>query len=90
MKTWKTLKKELLKDRLVAQEYKKLEPRYSLISQLIKKRIAKGITQSQLAQKIGTKQSAIARLESGIANPSMAFLEKISHALGSRLVIQIR
>lgn len=90
MKDWKTFKKELLRDKKVANEYKKLEPRYELISQLIEKRINKGITQAQLAQKIGTKQSAIARLESGNINPSVSLLEKISQALGIRLIIQLR
>lgn len=90
MKDWKTFKKELLRNKKVVSEYKKLEPRYTLVSQIIEKRINKGITQAQLAQKIGTKQSAIARLESGNINPSVSLLEKISQALGARLVIQIR
>lgn len=90
MKSWKTLKKELLKNSQVAQEYKKLEPRYQLISQLIEARIKKGLTQEELAKKIGTKQSAIARLEPGSANPTISFLEKISQAIGSRLIIQAR
>lgn len=90
MKNWKTFKKELLKDKEVAREYIKLEPRYALISQLIEKRIKNGITQAQLAKKIGTKQSAIARLEAGNINPSISFLEKISTAIGAKLIIQIR
>lgn len=90
MKTWKTFKKELLKDKLVAKKYNKLAPRYALISQLIEKRIHKGVSQAQLAKKIGTKQSAIARFEGGNINPSVSFLEKLSQALGARLIIQIR
>lgn len=90
MKDWKTLKKELLRDSLVAKEYKKLEPKYLLISQLIEARIKKGLTQKELAQKIGTKQSAVARLESGNANPSITFLERITSALGSKLIIQVK
>ncbi|TSC90197.1 MAG: XRE family transcriptional regulator [Microgenomates group bacterium Gr01-1014_5] len=90
MTTWKTLKKELLKDKKVAIEYKRLAPRYALISQLIGARAKKGLTQEQLAKRIGTKQSAIARLESGNANPSIAFLEKFASATGSKLTVQIR
>lgn len=90
MKNWKTLKRELLKDKIIAGEYKRLAPRYVLISQLIEARIKKGLTQKELAKKIGTKQSAIARLESGTINPSIGFLEKITLALNSKLVIQIR
>jgi len=90
MKTWKTLKRELLKDTEVAREYKKLEPRYQLISQLIEARAKRGLTQQQVAKKIGTKQSAVARLEAGSINPSVGFLEKIAQALGSKLIIQVK
>lgn len=90
MKNWKKIKKELLSDNKTLIEYKKLEPRYALISQLIESRIKKGLTQEDLAKKIGTKQSAIARIEAGNINPTILFLEKITKALGSKLVIEIR
>ena len=90
MKSWKTFKKELLKNRQIAAEYEKLEPKYQLISQLIEARLNKGITQQELAERMGTKQSAIARIESGNANPSIAFLEKLARALGGRLAIEIK
>lgn len=90
MKNWKALKKKLLKNKEVLQEYEKLKPRYQLASQLIERRIRQKLTQEKLARKIGTKQEAIARLESGHANPTVGFLEKIAQALGSKLVIQVR
>ncbi len=90
MEEWKDVKKELLKDPQVAQEYEKLKPKYQLISELIRVRIKKGLSQKELANKIGTKQSAIARVESGNANPSIEFLEKMTKAMDSRLVIQIK
>lgn len=90
MKSWKSFKKDLLKNEKVLKEYNKLEPRYQIISQLIETRARKGITQKELAERIGTKQSAIARVESGATNPTIAFLEKISSALDSRLIIQIK
>lgn len=88
MKNWKTFRKELLKNKKVAEEYKKLEPHYQVVSQLIEARTKKGLTQKQLADKIGVKQSAIARIESGNSNPTLTFLEKITQATGSKLVIQ--
>lgn len=88
MKNWKILKKELLKDKVVGREYERLTPRYQLISALIEARRKKGMTQAMLGQTIGKKQAAIARLESGRTNPTLGFLEKITEALGSRLVIQ--
>ena len=90
MKTWKTLKKELLANKEVAEEYERLKPKYQLISQLIEARVNRGLTQEQLAKKIGTKQSAVSRIESGRANPSIAFLQEISEALGRKLVIQLK
>jgi len=90
MEKWEDVKKELFKDKRVAKEYKRLAPRYQLISDLIKVRIKKGLTQEELAKKIGTKQSAIARFESGSANPSLEFLEKMTSAMDSRLKIQVR
>lgn len=90
MKTWKQLKKELLTNKEVAKEYEKLQPRYELISQLISKRLEKGFTQSELAKKIGTKQSAIARLEAGNVNPSLNFLGKLATALDVKLRITLQ
>ena len=90
MEEWNEIKKELLKNKETYKEYKILEPKYKLISQLISARTKKGMTQKDLADKIGTKQSAIARLESGNANPSFDFLKKETSALGSELIVQIK
>ena len=90
MENWKTVRAELLKDPEVAAEYERLKPHYELVSQLIGARMKRGFTQADLAKKMGTKQSAIARVESGSANPSINFLQKLATALGSRLVIQFQ
>ena len=89
MKNWNQFKKELLEDKKVLAEYKRLKPQYQVISQIIEARIKKGITQKELARKLGTKQSAIARLESGNANPSIDFLEKTSKALGTKIILSL-
>ncbi len=80
-------KQELLKDKAVGKEYEKLRPEFEVIKAVLRARIEKGLTQRQLADKVGTKQSAIARLESGQANPSIGFLQKIAKALNFRLQI---
>lgn len=87
MREWTEVKKELLRDKEVYKEYKRLEPKYRLISQLIGIRVKKGLTQKELAKKLSTKQSAIARLESGNYNPTLEFLQKTAKALGTKLVI---
>jgi len=88
MKNWKALKKELLINKEVAKEFKILKPRYQLISEIIELRRKKGLTQKDLAEKIGTKQTAIARIESGRINPTVNLLERIAMALNSRLIIR--
>lgn len=89
MENWKTLRKELLTNKEFAKEYKALAPRYALISKLIEARIKKGLTQKELAQKLGTKQSAIARIESGKANPSLRYVEKMTAAMNLKFTIQL-
>ena len=64
---------------------KQLEVAFS-VHQLRKKR---GLSQAQLAKKIGTKQSAISRIEQGSYNPSLALLVKLSKALDAKLEISI-
>ncbi len=89
MKSFHALKKQLLKQPGVRKAYQELEPEYAIARAIIARRIAKGMTQSALARKIGTKQSAIARLESGSTNPTLKGLEKIAKALDSRLVVSL-
>jgi predicted transcriptional regulator len=89
MKNYTSVKSKVLKNTQVRYAYDALGPEYDLIRQIIKKRTKRGLTQEALARKIGTKQSAISRLESGGANPSVAFLRSVSHALGGRLKISL-
>lgn len=89
MELYKKFKAEMLKDKEIRKAYDALGPEFELIAMIIDKRIKNGLTQAALARKVGTKQSAIARLESGGYNPSMAFLEKVAKALGGRLSISI-
>lgn len=80
--------KQALKDPVFKAEYDKLEPEFAVITAILEARVKKHMTQERLAKKIGTKQSAIARLESGNANPSIGFLQKLADALGKKLVIR--
>jgi len=86
---YKQLKRELLRDKKIKEVYERLGPEFAIIEMIIKKRIEKGLTQKELAKKIGTKQSAISRLESGTYNPSLSFLRKVSEALGTKLKISL-
>lgn len=81
---------EQLKDAEFLKEYKALEPEYEIIKQIIKSRTEQNMTQKQLAEKIGIKQSNISRLESGNYNPSLDFLKKVAAALGKELHIELK
>ncbi len=89
MSKWEEVRKELLSDPETKREYDKLAPRYEVISQLIAARIKNKMTQADVAKKVGTKQSAIARLEGGNVNPSLDFLERIAEVLGYKLTIHL-
>ena len=67
----------LLQDEAVKREYEVLEPEYEIIRQLIQARIGSRMTQKELAERIGTKQCNISRLESGGYNPHYRFLKKL-------------
>ena len=67
--------------------YDALAPEFELARSLIQARTAAGLTQAQLAERMETSQSVIARLESGRAHPSTKTLEKFARSTGTRLRI---
>ena len=81
------MKKELLADPEVKRYYDELEPEFAIIQAILDRRYKTNMSQRELARKVGTKQSAISRLESGGSNPSVKFLQRVATALGARLSI---
>ena len=79
-----------MQDPEIKAEYDRLGPEYEIIEAIIKKRIEKKMSQKELAQKMGTKQSALSRLESGTYNPSLLFLKKVASALDAKLSISFK
>ena len=92
MLTHKELKKKALERPEVKAEYDRLADDFELLDEFLKARTAAGITQEELAKRIGTTQSAIARLESGKGkhSPSLATLQKYARALGCRLEVHLK
>lgn len=89
MKTYAELKREILSDPEIKAEYDNLEPEYALIRQIIEARRELNWTQKELAEQMGIQQSHISRLESGNYNPSLAFLKRVSKALGKKITLTI-
>lgn len=79
-----------MRDKSVQKVYEKLGPEFAVIEMIIRRRIEKKLTQKELAQKIGTKQSAISRLESGSYNPSLSFLQRVVEGLEAELKISLK
>ena len=89
MTKFSDLHKKWMQNPKFRKAYDDLEPEFAIIRALIKMRIEKKMSQKDLAKKLGTKQPAIARFESGAYNPTLSFLKKLSTALGGKLEIKI-
>lgn len=82
MQTLEEFKKEIFKKRPgIKKEYDKLAPKYNLIAKTIKARTKSGFTQKEVAERMGTKQSALARFEAGNTNPTLGFIQRLAQAL---------
>ncbi len=86
----KDLKEELFESEEVKEEYDNLNVIYEIKKQIIRYRIENDLTQKELADKIGTRQSAISRLENDDYNPSVEFLNKVAKALDKKLEIKFK
>ncbi|MHB8170082.1 MAG: helix-turn-helix domain-containing protein [Thermincolia bacterium] len=84
----KDIKDLLLQNPEVHAEYENSKVLYDIKRDIVKLRLAQGLSQKDLAARVGTRQSAISRLESGEYNPSVEFLSKVAHALGKELEIK--
>ncbi|OGL42720.1 MAG: hypothetical protein A2W05_02515 [Candidatus Schekmanbacteria bacterium RBG_16_38_10] len=82
---------ESMKDPAFRKAWHDLDPEFELLESIIKAREKAGITQAQLAKKVGTRQSAISRLETGgFKNATVETLKKIADALDAKLVVKLQ
>jgi phage-related protein len=81
------LHEQWMADPAYREAYEALAPEFELARALIRARTRAGLTQAQLAERMQTSQSVIARLKSGRARPSTTTLERIAQATGTRLRI---
>ena len=71
-------------------EYEALGKEFQLARALIEARTRAGLSQTQLARRMKTSQSYVARIEGGQVRPSTAALERLAKATGSRLTITFK
>ena len=79
------VREEWMKDPAFVKEYEALEEEFSLASAMIAARVAANMTQQDVAAKMATSQSYIAKLEGGRINPTMKALKRYAAATGSRI-----
>jgi predicted transcriptional regulator len=94
MKTHNQVVRKLMRRPGVRAEVQRLErEEFALLDALLKARQEAGLTQAQVAERMGTQAPAVARLERALASgkhsPSLATLRKYIKACGKRLVLQV-
>lgn len=87
--------KEHISEHMKSPEFRKawhnLDPEFELLESMIKAREKAGLTQDELARKIGTKQPALSRLErGGFKKATVETLKKIADATNTRLVVKLQ
>ncbi len=88
--TYKQFKTKSFKNKKIKEEYDALSIEYEIVQAIIKHRLKLGMSQSQLAKAIGSRQPVISRLERGNGNPSLRTLQKIADALNLSLKVSMK
>jgi ribosome-binding protein aMBF1 (putative translation factor) len=83
------LKARLLVNPKVKAEYDALAPEFPIAVELLRARLRAGLSQTELAARMGTSQSAVARLESGDTLPSTKTLLRYARATGSKVRVKL-
>ena len=83
------LKKRWMADPDFRVGYDEADAEYSVIEALVRARNEANLSQAELAKRLGTTQSAVARLEAGGVSPSISTLRRYAAATGSRLEFQL-
>jgi ribosome-binding protein aMBF1 (putative translation factor) len=83
------LRRDLLKDPEVRAEYDRLGPIFAVVGEMVEARQAAGLTQAEIAGRMGTSQSVIARLENARHMPTFDMVARYAAAIGRRLDIHL-
>jgi ribosome-binding protein aMBF1 (putative translation factor) len=83
------IKREWMKDPAFKAEYEGLAPEFEIAGELIQARKRAGLSQEEVARRMGTTQSVIARLESGQTLPSTKTLLRFARATGTKVRVKL-
>lgn len=87
------LRKKLLSNPKTLAAYDDMSPEFSLLRQMLKARQRAGLSQAQIANRMGTKAPAVTRLESSLSSgkhsPSVATLRRYAQAVGCELEVNL-
>ena len=81
------LHRKWMRDPAYRKEYEAPEREFALAEAVAEARVRAGLSQAQLARRMRTTQSTVARLESGRSRPSTRTLDRLARATGHRLKI---
>ena len=88
MRSVEARKRKQMKNPAFKKEYDALEEEFALINELLAARAKAKLSQAQVARRMGTSQSAVARMEGG-HTPSLSSLRKYARAVGRRVEIKL-
>ena len=80
-------KKNQLLDPEFKAEYERTRPDFEIMHALVDARISQNLTQKELVEKSGVRQSNISRIENGTCSPTIATLEALATGMGKKLIV---
>ena len=83
------LKEEWMEDPRFKAEYDALAPEFEIAAELVKARARAGLSQAEVARRMGTTKAVVVRLESGQMLPSTKTLVRFAEATGSRVHVRL-
>lgn len=86
--THQKLHNKWIKDPQYRKAYEEFEPEFEIARAIIEARITRKVSQDDLAQKMGTGQAVISRLENANASPSLSLIKRLANALGLRVELK--
>jgi ribosome-binding protein aMBF1 (putative translation factor) len=89
MTSFAKLRRDLLKDPEVRAEYDRLGPIFAVVGEMVEARQSAGLTQAEIAHRMGTSQSVVARLENARHMPTFDMVARYAAAIGRRVAIHL-